>query len=420
MGKAAMLAIVAFGVMGTYYTMGTQSGMKGAQQGVVDHQMEVLARNAALVGHDRAEQVLSSEFLTPTPGFARTFSATYEGVRYEAQIASDGAAINLGGLNISTTMGTAAIVSVAYQENAEGEEVPVYRVETLYEREMVPVGGGSSEAPAFMQAAITAGGDVTLSGNASAGVEGIDAEGDERNRLNANVHANGVLRVNGNVDVEGFGTTARYADIVGNVDFKPNYNPTDAPSVQEGVVPVDIPLFNAEEFLDKMDGADDGVINSVDRTSTGDLQITRNYDYHLGGTQEDPYIWYVKDGMLELAGNVSFSGYILFVAEEGFKVTGNVSMGKDFDGPQESNIAIYTGKEGTIDFAGNMTLYGQIFAAEGMNFDGRGNIDIFGSITTGGDVTLKGNAEIKYRSPSGAFWPTEKEPQINVVAHQEW
>ena len=407
MGKAVMMAVAAFGILGSYYAMGTQNGMMEAQKRVVDYQKEVLARNAALVGHDRAEQMLTDQF--PSSAVNTTINGTYEGVPYTVYVSTDGGAITPpdGTLTFNTGTDEGVILSVASWKDAKGDPKPAYRIKTNYARKTV----ASSEVPGWMENAITAGGDVTLKGNSETSLDGIEARGDERDERNADIHANGDLHINGNVYVQGFATTAQYAYLTSNVKIEPYYNPTDADPVQKGVASVEIPPFDAAAFVTKMGGAD--------RTDVGGRHISGNEDFDLGGTRENPYVWYVTGGRLEISGNVKFSGYVLFVAEEGFKITGNVNLGEGFDGPEESNIAIYTAKDGAIDLGGNTTLYGQIFAGERVDVTTKGNVDIYGNIVTGGDVVLKGNINLRYRSPSAAFWPNETQ-FVKAVAHSEW
>jgi len=82
MGKMLIITVVAFGVLGVYYAMGTQEGIQDAQRELADHQYEVLARNAALAGYHEAKQELVEDFKHATG----PFSGSYDGADYSVTL----------------------------------------------------------------------------------------------------------------------------------------------------------------------------------------------------------------------------------------------------------------------------------------------------------------------------------------------
>lgn len=400
MGKAALIAVAAFTIMGAMYSFSSKENRLTTEERVAEYQHEVLARNAAEVGHQRARQALAENFDAAT-----SFTGEYNSIPYSAAISRTG--------NTATIEATGVV-------NAGQPDEMSFRIRSVYERVLLPPEGIAAEPPKFMRYAVLAEGALDLGGN----LDVILTRGDRRNKLNANVHSNTKLSARGNSTVEGFGTSAGPINITGNVKFTPSSD-TGAEPTQAYVDRVEIPPFDAAQFVRDMVG-DTCFSNPASCANrfrmTSNLDVTGNEDIAgLSGTRDEPFVWYVTGNQLKVSGNVDISGYVLFVAENGFKITGNVKIGEtDYDGPVESNVGFYTGKAGVIDLKGNATLSGQFFAGEGVDI--KGNVDVFGSVTTGGWVDLSGNATINYRAASPALTGPWQEPeeQIRLIAYNEW
>lgn len=406
MGKAALITVMAFSVMGAVYAINGNMTRLTSEGHVADYQHEVLARSAAIAGQKRAEQALAEDFDSP-PG---SLTGEYERVPYRVSLRKAG--------------NTVTVESVGTATNAVGKEIP-FHIRAIYEEKEDLTGNViASEAPEFMQYAILAEDELALHGNV--GVE-IEAKGDERNELNANVHSNTKLRVWGNVNIEGFGTSAGPVE-AGSGFFNP-YNPNGASPTQAYVTPVDIPEFDAEGFVREMVG-EQCLANPA--SCSNRLRIDNN-GVRLGGsgngtaflsndgTREAPYVWYVRGGMLDITGNVQIPGYVVFIAEDGFKIAGNVTLGETgYTGGDESSVAIYTGKSGEIDLRGNSRFYGQVYAEEALTV--YGNVNVHGSLATQGTVSIGGNPRIYYRAPSPALTkPWQETPTyVELVAYNEW
>ncbi len=397
MGKAALVTVVGFLVMGAIYSLNANRSALATEGRVVDYQYETLAKNAAQVGHERAEKELAEQARAESFMY-KSFDGEYEGIPYD--------------VTISWSDSVATVESKGIAADGRGNDVS-YTLRSKYEAEEVSAGVPEikEEAPGWFLPALAAEGNLDLGGNSDAE---IYADGDDADKLNANMHTNGNFTARGNADVRGFVTSVGTAELKGNADVDPNYNPDDADAVQQGVDRVEIPAFDATKYLDKMGGADD---------TFGDLKYSANGSYDYGGTREDPYIIYVKDD-LDISGNVDFSGYVMFIVEDEVRINGNSDLTgtSDYDGGDESNIAIYGGGNATLDLTGNAELYGQIFVGGDVELAGNGTV--YGNIVTRGALSVTGNADILYRKPSPSLTRVWEDPdtvtQVKLVAHNEW
>lgn len=384
MGKAAIISIIAFSVFGSYYFMGSKESMQEATSRVAVHQLEVAARGAALAGYNQAKQHLAESFS------ATSMSGTYEGGSYSASVTIAG--------------GTATIEAVGAVPDAYGHNVQ-YKVQGVFKQEL---GGLAAEPPPFMDYALLAEDDLHLQGNVLSEVLVV---GEESNTLNANMHTNGSLSINGNaVDVQGFGTYVNTASASPSRalynTFQPNYNPDGETSAQR-VDRVDIPAWDMTTFLANV---------TPDRTDMSDVTLTGTIN--LGGTREDPYVWYVQ-GDVSATGGATVDGYVLMLVEGNVDVSGNLMVGNSgYNGPDESSVALYT--SGNVDIHGTIEVYGQIFAQGNVVFGGTPRI--YGSITTRGTADLSGTPKIYYRSASPALttnWQG-RPSQTVLAAYSEW
>lgn len=406
MGKAALITVLAFSVIAAVYALnGSQSRLMAAGH-VATYQHEVLARSAAIAGQKRAEQALADNFAAPPS----SLMGVYEDIPYRVRLQKTGSRVT--------------VESVARATNAAGEDLP-FHIRALYEEKVDLTGNQlAPEAPPFMQYAILSEGALALHGNVDVAIE---AKGDERNKLNANVHSNTRLDVRGNVMIEGFGTSAGPVN-AGDGFFNP-YNPTGASRTQAYTDPVEIPVFDAEAFVRDMVGdqclANPAGCANILKVETGGLKFEgkKNQTAVLNnpGTREQPFVWFVRGGKLEITGNVQIPGYVVFVAEDGFRIAGNVTLGDTgYSGGDESSVGFYTGKDGEIKVNGNTKLYGQVFAGESISI--HGNVSVYGSLTTRGTVDIGGNPSIYYRAASPALTKPWQEPltYVELVAYNEW
>lgn len=369
MGKAAILIIAASLALGSMYAFGAKEEARQAEGRLSDHQYEILARNAALAGYNKARQNLTDDFA----GAASTIHGEYDGVEYQVVISRNGS--------------EARIKSTGVAVQPDGSESD-YLVDATVKKESTVT--MADEAPPFMRYALLSEGDLSLDGTV---LSDLYVDGDEANTLNANMHTNGSLIINGNsLTVKGFGTYVNTALATPatalTTAFEPYYNPTGDP-VTAQVSAIDVPEFDVTAFTSKVD---------IDQSSAGAVSLSGTYD--LGGTRDDPYVWYVQ-GDLSATGGTNIKGYVMFIVDGNVFMSGNVDAGQsDYVGSDESNVAYYA--SGLVELAGNSKVFGQIFAGTGVSFQ-NGTPRVYGNIATRGLVTLSGTPKIYYRVASPAL-----------------
>lgn len=379
MGKLALIAVVVFSTIGALTTMNRQGGFMDASETVADKQYEVLARNAALAGMNRAKQALADGF------HDQSFEGSADGVPYVVKIAVSG--------------DNAVIKSVGTADGSGGDVD--YQIRTQFTRvySELPV-----DPPAFMDFAILSELDLILRGN----IEGmLEVTGENASQLNANMHTNANLTLMGNAaSVQGFGTyVASASGKLGNA-FNPNYNPTGLPDAYQAD-PIDIPIADVTTWAANA---------MADQTSSSTVVLSGAYS--MGGTRENPYVW-VINGDLNVASDATFEGYNMFIVDGNVEFNGNMTVSDSgYDGALESSMAVYA--SGSINFAGNEEIEAQLYAGGDVIF-GRGTPILRGSITTQSGVEFRGTADIFYRPASPALttnW-VPRESSIQMTGYHE-
>ena len=149
-----------------------------------------------------------------------------------------------------------------------------------------------------------------------------------------------------------------------------------------------MPKFKAEDYKD------------LATTMSGSVSLSGHYDL---GTAENLTIWYVN-GDLKTSGNVTFSGYGIFLVKEKIEIKHDVSMADD-----DSMIGLYTGKEFKMHKNDIATLRGLIISNEAVKIEG--DLFLTGSMTAGKKVEVKkdGSLTIRYRRAdpllTNSIWP---------------
>lgn len=358
MGKAALIAIAAFGAMSTVYSNSSKSGMLRASERVANLQYETIARSAAVNGFNLAKQALSESFAS------RTFKGRFDRATY--------------GVEISVSGNRAIVVSVGDVPNASGDDSS-YRLRGEFIRETLAA-QMADDVPPFMKYALISEDDLRVSGNAGAAV--VHASGTD---LNANFHTNGDLEVNGkgNEHIHGFGTYAGSASGKHrDTKFQPdNAEPGDPHTAW--VAAVDIPTFDVSDYT------------RFATTSSSSMTLSGSF---AGGTRDEPKVVLVN-GDLNVS-NVTIDGYVAFLVTGDIEINGDARVGSSgFSASDESSIAFYSG--GDIDMKGNTEVWAQLYS-EG-DFDIGGGADLYGSVTTRSEAKLHGNPEFYYREASPAL-----------------
>lgn len=363
MGKAALLAIAAFVILSSYYTLASRDGQASTLRVTSKHQMTVLARHAAVAGYAQAKQAITDDdAFPPFKGADVTRQGAYEGATYHVTISSDGT--------------TVTVRSVGTMRNALDEVHFTVHAVIGYTASV------ANDVPSFLTYALLTEDDLHINGNVGGFVD------DQESTFNANFHTNGDLHVDGNsADVAGFGSytgigTSNPSEALAST-FQPHYNPDELETVYQSA-PVDIPPFNADSFLENV---------MVDESSPGPVVISGDLD--LGGTRDDPYVWHVG-GNLSAIGGSTVSGYVMFVVEGDINLTGNLVAGGE---GEESTVALYAGEDVTM--TGSVQIHGQIYAHGDAIFNG--TPDIYGSVASRSRALLSGTPAIYYRPASPAL-----------------
>lgn len=385
MGKAVLFLVASMALTsGVFMFAGLQRSVFQADGQFNEQAAQLLARQVALTAMSEAR----TGFLSAPSGFttsSTTYSGTFEGGTFETSLIPESSGLE----------STVRIRVEGRMPYGEGQ-IASHTIETTYR---LGAGGGavspSTQVPEYMSYALLLNNDLEIGGRAT-----IHASP----QSNANVHTNGVLRGNGNAArVEGYGTYAGGADFTGQSSdtYQPKFIvPGQSPVYR--VDPVEIPSFDASRYRSMADEVSGTV-------SLGNLQ--------LGGSREDPKIWYV-DGDLALNGG-TVTGYGLLVVKGNVTINGNVTT----SGPDNSHLTIYT--EGDVEFTmnGNATIHGNLFVNGDLK-KFNGNATLYGSMTVRGSAEITGNYDLYYREVSPTLTlPDPSEPgelTWQAASYREW
>ncbi|NNE34795.1 MAG: polymer-forming cytoskeletal protein [Rhodothermales bacterium] len=387
MGKVAVIALVAFSISGAYYTMDRNQRTLDTEAEISDHRYEVLAREAALTGLAIAKQGLADSFVPS----AFTGEATNGDYDVDITVAADMATVN----SVGSIMAT--------------KDVPLeYKVQASYK----VIVGALPPAPNFLKYALVSDESLELGG---AVVTEVFVQGEEGAELNANMHTNKNLHVNGNkAFVEGFGTyrnsaSSNPASALENT-FDPNYWGAGTESVYSVDEDVVIPSFDGPTWMANVASSGYTVTDIA-----GDFTLTGSQTY---GTQENPAVIHVT-GNLYSSGGAVVDGYVMFIVDGNIDISGNLEVGNSgYSGPDESSVAMYAGAN--LEINGNIDVAAQFYAGGDVFLGGSPNV--YGGITTKGTATLQGSPSIYYRTPSGSLTTnfSGTENRLELVAYSEW
>ena len=283
---------------------------------------EVLARNAALAGFERAKNGLAGSYSS------NSISGEVNGVEYTTIVTVAG--------------GTAKVVSSGSYKGSRTGSSKNYVIRA----EFSTSGGTTSTSPlpSYMSYALLAEDDLRLSGNAGAAY--VYSTDPGNGSINANMHTNGDLSVNGQGTerMSGFGT---YVGSPGgkhiDTKFQPRHNPDGLGNTHQAGT-VGIPAVDVGAIVSEW--APDYTISS------GSLSGAQVYS----GTRTNPAIVHVP-GNLTISGTIS--GYVVFLVEGNITISGNTQVGTTgYSGTDESSIAFYG--EGGFDMTGGSDVWGQV------------------------------------------------------------
>lgn len=384
MGAKLGILVAALAVIGAHYSLSSRVSIHDTDAAISASQYQVLARNASVTGFERAKQHLASSFSSTS------LSGEVEGIEYTTDIYVAG--------------DRAHITSTTAYPDPRAEEDQEYVLTAEYERSSTS--GSGSSVPAYMNFALIANDDLRLSGNA--GATHIYSRGAGSSELNASIHTNGDLTVNGkgNERMKGFGTYSGSASGKHrNTKFQPNHNPDGKSSTYQADA-IEIPELNIPAMVGEW-------------TPDITLSSTRLSGIQLyPGTKNNPAIVY-SPGDLEISGLIE--GYVVFLVDGDVTVKGNTTVGlANLLGKDESTVAVYA--SGDFDMSGGADFWGQVMVNG--DFTMGGNAKLYGSATVGATAWMHGTPDIYYREASNTLTkvlePSSEEVSIELVAYAEF
>lgn len=361
LGKGLLIMIAAFGISFAFYSSARYRSMVEVRGQAADYQYEALARDAAESGFSRAR-------LAMFRGIKSTvMTADLPDGTYRSVVSTAGARVRIESQGRLTDTRSMPVVWKIY---AEYERLPK---------------GDETALPPFMEYALMAQGNLELKGSPTVELAAFAQS------TNANIHTNNSLAITGgNVNVAGFGT------FVNNVSANPvsametSFSPVDNELQRDGVhqvAEITIPQFDASAYMSTVE---------IDQITAGSVTLTG--DYALGGTRDNPYVWYVG-GDLTATGGTVLDGYAMFLVDGNIDISGNLEAGTSTLGAGESTMAFYA--SGNIQFNGTVDILGQFFA-DG-DFVVQGTPTVYGTVTTGGTAKLVGTPNLNYVQASPAL-----------------
>jgi hypothetical protein len=384
MGKAALIVIAAFTLMGAYYTLSSQRGAIASTERLAGHQIEVLARNAALSGYQQIRQNIAD-----AGGFeVQGAQGQHRGANFEAYVTA-------------TSSERAVITSRGWMGDSSGRTYE-YNIRAEVQRDIFLI--DADEVPLFMRFAMATNEDLNVSGNVL--IDTLKVEGNEDNIINANIHTNGNLSTRGNSAlIRGFGTYVTSHDVGHARVFQPYYNPTNEPVLQR-VAPVDIPRgFNARQMAEAMG-----------YTPLSTLPVTM--DVRGGDNSADnPTVFFV-DGDAVVPSGFKIEGHAIFLVQGSIDMQGGVSIGST-GGRSSTTVGFYASHD--INVGGNSTsIWGTLVAGNNVKF--HGTPTIYGGVGIGGAATIDGTPNIRFVPPSPALAKPFTDPEINLtlLSYNEW
>ena len=194
---------------------------------------------------------------------------------------------------------------------------------------------------------------------------------------NASVHCNGQILLSNSGLIKGFVTYGSSITNDGSYTVVPNDNPGGLPTVYQNSDPVDLPAFNADDFI----GIADEVYPTIQNFSGETITL---------GTIDDPKIIYFGQD-LKMDG-CTITGYGVFVVKGKTEIKGTTTQD-----PATSQIGLYGEGDMKID-----NLVGELCA----NIYGEGNVHVNNGFTVYGSVAAKidsnrvnNHINIYYRPP---------------------
>ena len=410
MGKLALFLVAALSFAAASLVLTASDNISESEKRVAEGEHETLARTAAVVGEDIAIQRLATTFVD------MRFTGTHDGMTYE--------------VDADVTGNTVTVLSRAVTETSPGSEIS-YTVRAEYDR--VLTSNIRDKVPPFMQYSLITEHDLHLKGTVSSDVY---ASGFEDNVLNADMHTNGDLYLEGQGadKIRGHGTYVGIRDAGQDGFFKRKFQPYYFAEESNNQ-----PVFETDRVtIPPLNFAYDPDFNTV--TINGDIVVPVTKVLQVepgvsGGTiyysaslldettpsREHPVIYYV-DGNLTFSSDVQIPSYSLFLVNGNvdFKNKTITASPNDYGGGDESALGFYASE--SILTQGDAEVWGQVYSQGGASIGG-GTPTLYGNLATYGSITFSGALNVKYREASPALtviWNDDSLIKLRRLSYTEW
>ncbi len=416
-GKRTSLLIAAVVIAGIITSFGIGSNLVEPETRMTEDNFKILARNAALAGQNRMEQVLFDEVISTGGTFTlTTIRGNYDNIEYTASIA-----------DVDPPSATEVrVISTGTATTGRGKDVD-FNVQSEYEIVFDGAPGGG-EVPEALQEAVTSQCDINLGG--SLRIDSPDGS-------NASVRTNGALSAAGDGwTVHGYGYMSDDMVSLPHNDrryLETNLNPYDAlgAGVLVEVDPLADEVFDAvmQVRADYYDNADICVgCEEDDYDGVTVVASLGAIDFDaLNPSRQNPLV-VIINGDMHVSGG-TFPAYTIFLVTGDVHITGGY-YASDGDPEDEflSTLAFYI--DGDVHLNGNAEIWGQFFTVG--DFDlGNGTPVINGNITalcedgdgnllTGASTEMRGNFTINYYGANPFLSGGETQVTLERRTHSEW
>lgn len=313
MGNYAILVVLAGAVTVSLFLHGTREGTSRADVNLANHAFKsVIAREAAATGLNLTVRRLVADTArwSVNPTLYEYDDEPFKNATFTTDVQPN----YLPGPRMDFCwIDTVDVISTAIPD-ADSSGFRSHRVEATYVRTCSDGVAGGSSGLGFGTIA-----DKQFSINGETAIHSSDPE------ENADIHTNQNLYVNGNPQVEGFGT---YVSSTGNLcdtcnGFLPNDDVNGAAANVYQSEYVDIPTLSAAQFLPDATHIHIGNFD-VNRAMTIDFT---NYKGKTGfGTKENPYVWYITGSLNINSDTFTTLGYVKIVVLGALKVNSSARI----------------------------------------------------------------------------------------------
>ena len=442
MGNYAIFFVLAGALSVSLVLYSTRASTRGADTALAQHTFKsVVAREAAQTGLNMTvrKMVADTSRWTVNPALYEFVDQPYKNATFTTDVQANylpGPSADL------CTMDTVDVISIGVPI-ADTTEARNHQIEATYVRTCRTTAGSSSAL------GLATASEKLFTVNGKTSIHSADAS------QNSNIHSNNSLYVNGEPNVEGYGT---YVDPSNNkcdtcAGFLPNDDWNGAsPNVFQSDS-IQIPEFNP---LDYLAGATHVHNGNYEVNGNTTIDFTNYQGYTTYGTVDNPFVWYIRGDLLINSDTFTSLGYVKIIVEGYVSINGNANMisSSDPSAPPPPTSTYYAPNEdamrewiatyhtegtsmglyvaGTKDdkpdeygllFNGDNVFTGAVFANGRAHVNG--NATVIGTMVTKGEMLYNGENVLWYVGGNGAtdiFGGEEYDypDGVRLLSYAEW